>query len=233
MDKFAPFCEKSKFFTLMYELDICVPLLSGGYGIAQALKYNKKRASIQTSDIDLHLNLIDPTPTAMKQIDKVVKTFLTMFTSFSKLKEPQLKVRKFSKSLDQVMVPGLLNVKVHRLYFVTYKDKPLFDIAITTESPYQLDIQALRATGLPIKTLKAYTLEVYSMILRESVLGLNNRAYKQRNPIKGKMKEKGVKNFKRLQKLCEKSTDGYCKITPGSKLKNAAALSTYLRVLTS
>ena len=213
MNKFEKFCKDTRFFNTLNDTKVCQPLISGGYGVINALKYAKKETrGLTTSDIDIHYNVPRfPTARDFKTLHAMTVNLVKAFCSFANIKYEDVEVTKLSRALTPVPVEGLLNVQVHRLYLVLHKGVGLFDIAITTEPTHQLDTNALYNTGIPLKKLWAYRVETYSMVMRESIPGLNTQAYKMRHHVTGKRPEKGVKDRSRLKKLCDgDSSKPYC-----------------------
>lgn len=225
MDKFESFCKKTSIFQLIYNLNVCVPIIVGGYGISKVLNTKK----IVTKDIDIHLCIDNANKTTMKNIKNVIHHIVDTFIKFAKLDQSKVQIKTYSKSF---IIQKPFPIKIHKMYFVTYKNAPLFDFTITTEVTKHLDLQRLQSTGLPLKTIKGYIAELYSLILRGSIQGLNDSTYKKRNPVHGVLKEKGSRNFERLKMLCKHEDSDYCKITAAVKIKDADILSSYLRLLT-
>jgi len=214
MDRFSKFCKDTMIFRFLESTRLCQPLLSGGYGIIKALKVSKRGIrGLSTTDIDLHINVSNKQWASHSEVYmNIARGVADLYVDYARLDRSKVAYRAFNLPVEPVAVSGLLNVKVHKMLMVTYKGAELLDIAITTEPMGQLDPKVLKETGMPLKTIHAYRKEVYSMIVRETIPGVNNQAMRMRHPTVGKNPQKGKKDVLRMKRLCGKDRSGVCAI---------------------
>tara|TARA_B100001094_G_C18180740_1_gene800737 strand:+ start:2383 stop:3171 length:789 start_codon:yes stop_codon:yes gene_type:complete len=212
LDKFQKWSKKSKVFL---NLQVCRPVVTGGYGLRLLSKHLRRVAPSEvtkTSDIDIHLNLRgtiyeNDVDTFIKLIKSQLIYWIEDFAKFSKTDKRDYKFHSLKFNKETKTKVG--NYYIHYLISVKYKGGQFLDFAVTNE-PYidYLKIPIVNRTvfkkyGLPIKTVRGYKDEMFHVFFLENIKELGNIAYIRRNPKNGIIKSKGKKDLMRIKYLCD------------------------------
>ena len=191
-------------------------IVKGGYGINKLLEHRYKMKNLNpTNDLDIALYFENP---------NLFKKFLTDFEKFmNKLCEkfePRLKLYITNENLkfgNWVLFQIKYAICIEQKQKLVDNDfTDLVDIKVELGDLFNtkfIDNDLSGYLGMPIKNIEGYLQETQDLLKRaihkknKSGLALDEKTYKDRNPIIGKRKEKGIKALVRAKDLC--SVDKY------------------------
>jgi hypothetical protein len=174
----------------------------GGYGLKLLLenKYNIVD-KIKTKDLDITLSSYK----SIYSEDQIIQYILNKLITFIRL-QPNPKDYKVSIIQGSMYVP-VLNYTRKAIIMVSYKYNDFVDIAVTDAKITKklIDKQTTIKTGLPLKTINEYLLELLTIIYRSNVLDVSPELYDKRNPVTGFQSQKGVQDIDRAKLICNMS----------------------------
>lgn len=183
--------------------------ISGGYGIYLHAKNRKfKHNLLETKDIDITIPIDN-----INQIDyyiNKIKSIIKEMCDKNNLKYKNFNFKKFT--FRKPIVQNKYRKIVNFAWFgVTYKNKyECFDFMFSKNNKVYKNLKLSQKFGFPIKTLSSYVEDTYILLVKEYLKGVNDFAYKKRNPKYGEFKLKGQKDLARLKFLCQHSKINWC-----------------------
>ena len=177
---------------------------SGGYGMKTLIEQKHGMyGKVRTGDMDITVSTykasMSPTD-AFQYWSKAVQQFIY------KQGNPDdfmVKVVNFGGET----VP-LMNFKRYYVIMISYRVNGVFkdfvDVAITDMriKDNMIEVPTSIKAGIPLKKEEYYLQEFMTLIYMENVPGVSDYAYSKRNPVDGKVKDKGVKDIMRSKLLC-------------------------------
>ena len=210
------------------ELPIFRADIPGGYGLKMILehKYGIKNV-IETNDIDItlstHNSLLTPDQ-ALQHLLKKSKAFISTRPDSEKFT---------IKSIDMKgAYNAVLGFNRYHILTIMYENDEFVDILITDKviTPEQMNITLSKQCLLPIKREALMLKEYFYLIYRENVRRVDPYTYWKRNPVDGKLPEKGIKDIERVKLLCNAATHvkfmrKYCQIMQGVTIEQLRTMS--------
>lgn len=205
------------------------------YSIMNNIQYsteNNNNASrfIKTRDIDFTVPI-----RKNKEIEQVLKKFKNTLQKFCThfgydindfdvdelVFRPPVTINKFR---------GVCNIEWVR---ITYKkDYECFDFMFSKRlDEMKPNKGGSMKTGFPLQSIEWYISDLMIMFIKESLEGVENFAFKARNPFTGKYKLKGTKDFHRLKLLCSLSKGNvWCELSKKLELNRTTNQSILLEM---
>ena len=192
--------------------------VAGGFAVnLYANSSNKRSKYLNTKDIDFSVYIEND-----NEINTVEDHLLNIIQDFSqkfgyKYKDFKISKSLFIKPIIQDKYRGISNIKWVR---ITYKNHEFMDIMFSKYRRVdKLSKNISQQTGFPLRTIDFYIEDISILYVKEVLKGVNDFAFKKRNPFEGNFKLKGKKDFYRLKFLCSLSKNKkYCKFA--EKLKH-------------
>mgnify|MGYP001066309045 CR=1 FL=1 len=196
--------------------------VAGGFAIylysLQHKDVKKTEEKLKTKDIDFTVYIKDESE--IKVVMEKLYSFLQHFGETYGYDDFAIKEHRFRKEIVQNKYRNISNVK---WVGISYKKFEFMDIMFSKIENYRnyKNTNISKSTGFPLRSIKFYIEDISILYVKETLKGVDDFAYKKRNPFEGEFKLKGQKNFSRLKFLCSlvKDDDTYCSLV--RKLKQA------------
>lgn len=174
---------------------------AGGYGLKTLLETkHAMHGKVSTTDMDFTVSTYRSSMTPEACYQHWTRRLLEFFQTQMDPSVFQVKSFNFGHAYTPIL-------NYHRDYVisVTFQGGDFVDIAITNFKITNelMDRRASLTAGIPLKKEHGYLKEFLAMIYMENVPGVNDFAYKKRNPIHGDLSNKGEKDINRAQIICK------------------------------
>ena len=172
-------------------------VLKGGYNLKILLQeLFHEKSMIFTSDLDFS---VSTTPRGWS-MDKTIKLWDKEIRAFIDMNEYTRSHFYYKPTLD--LPPSST---VYAIVQLKFQGKDFLDISFNKETiaPDRIDKRIAKKVGLPVTRFSLSLLDLIKLIIMETVPGVDERAYKLRNPFVGERPEKGIRDLYRARIACD------------------------------
>lgn len=177
-------------------------VVMGGYGLKTVLEHKYGlHNKVKTRDLDITVSSYK----SEYNQEQLLDYWLTRLVAFIR-QQPNPKDYKVSVIQGSMYVP-IMDYTRTAIIMISYKYQDFVDVAITNAKIAKVSIDKATSikTGLPIKNLNEYLLELLSIIYRSNVQDVAPEVYVKRNPVTGYQSEKGLNDIERAKLVCDVS----------------------------
>lgn len=172
-------------------------VLKGGFNLKILLQeLFDEKSMIFTSDLDFS---VSTTPGGWS-MDRIIRLWDKEIRAFVDMNEYTRSHFYYKPTLD--LPPSST---VYAIVQLKFQGKDFLDISFNKEiiAPDRIDKRIAKKVGLPVTRFTLSLFGLIKLIIMETVPGIDERAYKLRNPFVGERPEKGIRDLYRARIACD------------------------------